>query len=128
MKKILIIDDDPDIRGILEKLLARNGFKTLTACNGCEGLRLFRQEQPDLVLSDLIMPDKEGFETMRELKAEDPAVKIFVISGGGRMVADDCLVLAEKFGARRTFKKPFSCAEVLAAVEEELGPAAIGTA
>jgi len=120
MKKILIIDDDPQIRELLVRLMTLHGFIPLTAANGEEGLQLFRRERPDLVISDLIMPEKEGYETLRTIKTEQPGTGVFIISGGGRMDAQSALSLAKQFGADRTFSKPFSCAELIAAVRERL--------
>jgi YesN/AraC family two-component response regulator len=83
MVKILIIDDEAPIRKMLKQLLERNEYEVLEAVNGNQGIKLFNEQDPDLIISGLIMPEKEGLETIRELKKSNPDVPIIAISGGG---------------------------------------------
>ncbi len=116
MAKILIIDDDSEIRVMLRQLFEREGFEVMDASDGKEGIRLYRENPADLIISDLIMPGKEGLETIRELKKEYPNVKIIAMSGGGRANPDGYLDLAKKLGAIQTFEKPIRKEELLKSI------------
>lgn len=115
MKKILIIDDEPDILVMLKKMMERAGFMVQMAANGEEGLRNFYEDLPDLVITDIIMPEKEGLEIIREMKRKRPGLKIIAISGGGRISAESYLETARHFGANHVFQKPFSQTEIVEA-------------
>ena len=117
MKRILIVDDDEPLRRLLSQALARAGYAVITAENGVAALRLYREEPVELVITDLIMPEKEGFETIMELRRIEPNLKIIAISGGGRVDAGDYLPTARHLGAARTLAKPFSFQEMLEAVK-----------
>ena len=84
MARILIIDNDVQILNMLRQTLEREGYDVLKASNGKQGIRLHREEPVDLIITDIIMPEKEGIETILELKRDYPDVKIIAISGGGR--------------------------------------------
>ena len=116
MEKILVVDDDKPTREALRAMLEVSGYEIIEAENGEEGLSLYRQELPDLVIIDLIMPEKEGIETIRELKRDFPEAKVFAISGSGF----EYLLAASEFGALRTFMKPLHKDEIVAAVKDEL--------
>jgi len=119
--RILVIDDDDAVLGVVGKMLGSEGFEALTAANGEEGLRLIRGNSDiNLVITDLIMPEKEGIETIRELKRDFPHIRILAISGGGRGSADSYLDLAAKMGADSLLKKPFVKQELLEAVQSLL--------
>lgn len=120
MAKILIIDDDNDFREMLQEMLQREHYTVSGAKDGTEGLALYKQEKADLVITDIIMPEKEGLETILEFKKIAPHLKIFAISGGGRSHPGDYLLTARYFGATRTFTKPFEKSELLGAIEETL--------
>jgi len=120
MPLILIIDDDNQLRGMLRQTLELAGYDVLDAPNGKEGIKLYRQDPADLVITDLIMPEKEGIETIMDLKRDFSDVKIIAISGGGRIDAEEYLHMAEKLGAQRTLTKPFELKELLEAVRELL--------
>jgi DNA-binding response OmpR family regulator len=119
-KKILLIDDDPKITRVLDLRLRKAGYQVFVASNGVAGLNLFRAEQPDIIITDILMPGKEGLETIMELRRDSPEIKIIAMSGGGRIGADEYLDLAKKFGAQYTFTKPFTGKEVLQAVKQLL--------
>lgn len=120
MADILIIDDDAQLNAMLKQLLERQGYCVITAPDGSKGLELFHSEGARLIITDLIMPVKEGIETIAELTKTHPDVKIIAMSGGGRLKPDSYLNLAETFGAMRTFTKPINREELLTAVAELL--------
>ncbi|MBU1168303.1 MAG: response regulator [Proteobacteria bacterium] len=120
MTDILIIDDDAQLSAMLKQLLERHGYSVITAPDGNKGINLFREKGARLIITDLIMPVKEGIETIAELIKDSPNVKIIAISGGGRLKPDSYLTLAETFGALRSFTKPINRDELLAAVAELL--------
>ena len=113
MERILIIDDDTQVLNVLHLALVREGYDVLKASNGKEGIKLHREDPVDLIITDLIMPEKEGIETIRELTAEFPKVKIIAIS-------EDYLPMAKMFGAKRTLAKPIERDELVRAVKEVL--------
>ena len=121
MARILIIDDDVQILDMLRQTLELKGYEVVDATNGKEGIRLYRENPADLIITDIIMPDKEGIETIIELKRDFPDVKIIAISGGGRIGPEGYLSMAKKLGARYTFSKPVKREELLAAVRELIG-------
>jgi DNA-binding NtrC family response regulator len=118
-KQILIIDDDDGIRNILRRALETAGYEVREASDGAAGLKRFREQRPDLVMTDIIMPEREGVETIMALRKESPETAIIAMSGGGGGGAD-YLEMAIKLGAVRVFSKPFSLAAVLGAVREIL--------
>jgi DNA-binding response OmpR family regulator len=114
--KILVIDDEPAIRSILSRLLSDQGYQVTTAEDGVRGWALFLEQKPDLVITDIIMPEREGVETIRKIRREYPHAKIIAISGGGRLVNYDVLAVARKFGADEVIHKPFDARGLLEAV------------
>ena len=106
--RILVIDDDDVFRDMLAKTLSRLGHSTIEARDGVEGLSLFAKDRIDLVVTDLIMPEKEGIETIIEIRRRDPKAKIIAMSGGGRGAASDYLSFALSLGAAATLEKPFA--------------------
>ena len=121
MPRILIIDDEVQILKMLQQMFEREGYDTVTAPDGREGVKAYRENPTDLIITDLIMPEKEGIEMIFELKREFPDVKIIAMSGGGRTEPHGYLKIAEKAGALRTFRKPLEREELLKAVREILG-------
>ncbi len=121
MIKILVIEDDNAFRQVLVTMLARAGYDVIQAENGNEALRQCQNSTPDLVLTDIIMPDKEGLETIQEILNLNPNMKIIAMSGGGRFGPNSYLPLAEKLGARKTLQKPFMRDELLSTIIEVLG-------
>lgn len=120
MKRILVIDDDWQMREMMHQALERAGYDVVDAANGKIGMNIQRQEPVDLVITDLIMPEKEGIETIRELRRDFPGLKIIAISGGGRAGADGYLSVAKTIGADRTLSKPFDLKQILDTVGELL--------
>jgi DNA-binding NtrC family response regulator len=123
MRRILIIDDDHHILLMIKKMLERAGFEVDLASNGNEGLELFKRVPVDLVITDIIMPEKEGLETIREMKRLRPNLKIIAMSGGGKVSSDNYLNAAKIFGASRILAKPFSQKQMVSAVHDLLGKA-----
>lgn len=121
MRKILIIDDEPHILLMLKKMLEKAGYEIDLAANGKEGLRLFRATPSDLVITDIIMPEMEGLETIREMKRMQSDLKIIAMSGGGKISAESYLETAKIFGASKIVEKPFSQQQMVIAVQEVLG-------
>lgn len=120
MDHILIIDDDDQFRAMLYEMLERSGYEVTEASDGKEGIKFYRENPTDLIITDLIMPEKEGIETIQELKQDFSDVKIIAISGGGRVGPEDYLQLAKMLGAQRTLTKPVDRDELLKVVEELL--------
>jgi CheY-like chemotaxis protein len=118
--RILIIDDEDQPRRMLQQVLIRVGYDVVEARDGNEGLQLFRASPTDLIITDILMPEKEGLETIIDLRREFPAVKIIAISGGGRTGNLNFLEVAKRLGAQRTLQKPFELQEMIAAVRELL--------
>jgi CheY-like chemotaxis protein len=120
MPRILLVDDDESFRRMLRLTLMKLGYEVLDAANGVEAVRLHAVLPADLVITDLIMPEREGLETIQELHRHHPNLKIIAMSGGGRINAKDFLVIAKLFGASRTFTKPFATQDLAAAITELL--------
>jgi two-component system, chemotaxis family, chemotaxis protein CheY len=125
MANIVVVDDDLALRGSMRKILERGGHHVREAEDGEAGLQLVAQAIPDLVVTDLLMPGKEGIETIMELRDRFPQVRILAISGAGDPDGvGGPLVDAELFGAHRTLSKPFSVGTLLEMVDQALdGPA-----
>jgi CheY-like chemotaxis protein len=120
MATILVIDDDPMAREIITEMLSQSGHQAVNASDGGEGLQLSRNGAFDIVITDIIMPEVEGVETIIQLRKDNPDVKIIAISGGGRISAYWHLSVAEQFGAEKTLEKPFAKYDLLKAVNQLL--------
>jgi CheY-like chemotaxis protein len=113
MAKILVIDDDFIVRRTIIRLLEDGGYKVLSAENGLRGMAMFRSERPDLVITDIIMPEQEGIQTITEMRKAKPDAKIIVISGSGRIGNIDFLRIAQHLGASDAIAKPFDPDDLL---------------
>ena len=120
MARILIIDDESQIRSMLRLMLERVGYEIAEAPDGIEGIRQYRENPVDLIITDLIMPNKDGIGMIIDLKKEFPKVKIIAMSGGGVNRPEGYLDGAKKLGATRTLTKPIDREEMLKAVKETL--------
>ena len=120
MITILIIDDDNQVREMLKTMLVFSGYQVLEACDGNEGLSIFKTHLVDLVITDILMPKKDGLETILDIQREFPGTKIIAISGGGRIGPESYLKLAKSFGAQSIITKPFTRLDVLPVIEEML--------
>lgn len=123
---ILVIDDDAIVRRTLQEILESEGHRVSCAENGRHGLVAFGRQRPDLVITDIIMPDQEGIETIVHLRKIWPKGPIIAISGGGRIGNVDFLQMAERIGADAILAKPFEPEELLALVARCLGKGASG--
>lgn len=121
--RVLLIDDEAGLRLTMRKMLEAGGHEVVEADNGRRGVEAFRRQPPDVVVTDIIMPDREGIETIRDIRALDAKVRIVAISGGGRNQNMEFLRIAAKLGASATLAKPFRKEEFLACVEGREGAA-----
>jgi DNA-binding response OmpR family regulator len=120
MTRILLVDDDESFRTMLRKTLIRSGFEVIEAGNGAEALQRLAEVTPALMLIDLIMPEKEGLETIESLRRSRPSLPIIAMSGGARINAGDFLKIARHLGACETLEKPFSFQELELAIDAAL--------
>jgi two-component system, chemotaxis family, chemotaxis protein CheY len=120
MTKIIIIDDDALIRRMVSRVLTGSGYQVLEAENGRAGLAVIHEQKPDLIITDLMMPEQEGIETVRKLQTDSCKVPILVISGSDLDNRAMFLDMAKRFGADATLKKPFRPSELLEAVAQLL--------
>jgi CheY-like chemotaxis protein len=127
MTKILVIDDDAVVRTTLKHLLRDAGYEIATAEDGVRGMAQFRSEQPDLVITDILMPEQEGIQTIAEMRKAKPDAKIIAISGSGRIGDADFLKMARSLGAMDVVSKPFDAEELLTIVENCLAGRAVGS-
>jgi CheY-like chemotaxis protein len=117
MIRLLVVEDNDDFRFIVCEMLADLDYQVFTATNGVQALAVLESQAIDIVLTDMIMPDKEGLETVREIRRKYPTIKIAAMSGGGRVNANNYLDLAKRLGASVTFEKPFRAQELLMGLE-----------
>jgi CheY-like chemotaxis protein len=118
MIRILLIDDDVLARDMLRQMLERAGYDVVEAANGREGLQQYQATAIDLIITDILVPDQDGLETILELRRLAPEAKIIAISGGGQSGLLDLLPVAAKLGAQRTLWKPLRRLELLAAIRQ----------
>ena len=121
MPRILLVDDDAAVRQVIEKALTQQGHTVTTAGNGMKALRLLEASSFELVISDVVMPDMEGLQLLREIRKIPTPPVVIVISGGGRGSAAEYLDLATRFGAAATLTKPFALEALTDAVARVLG-------
>ena len=115
---VLIIDDNELLRDTMRRAFEAAGHTASLARNGEEGVEALAARLPDVVVTDIIMPEREGVETIIAIRQAHPALPIVAISGGGRMTAMSLLDLAAKFGADATLQKPFRPKELIALAED----------
>lgn len=120
MATILVIDDNPEFREILRIHLEANGHRTVLANNGEQGLVLLEREAIDIVLTDILMPQRDGVEVLREVKRRWPGLPVIAISGGGWIGATELLGMAERLGADQVLQKPVRRDDLIRAVDEAL--------
>lgn len=111
MARILIVDDEENVRFTLAKTLKGHHHEVYEASDGDRALELLNEQDIDLVVTDILMPNREGLETIQEIRMNWPDVKIIAMSGGGRIRNTEFLNVAQKFGADLIMKKPFSMSE-----------------
>ncbi len=121
MSAILVIDDDASVREVVSEMLRLEGHDVTIAENGREATAMLADRDFDLVITDLIMPEKEGIETISEIRRTDSRIPIVAISGGGRLGPGDYLETARYIGADATLAKPFARQELLTTIDALLG-------
>ncbi|MBI5248067.1 MAG: response regulator [Desulfomonile tiedjei] len=119
MARILVIDDDAGIREVIRRTLEKAGHEVFEAPNGKVGIELYEHEGPDIIITDMIMPEMEGAETIISIRSDRLDAKIIAISGGGpSRDISTCLRVGEMAGAARTLSKPFTQEQILKAVQD----------
>jgi CheY-like chemotaxis protein len=121
MPKVLIIDDDSTLRRVLKGMLEEEGHEVTEAADGRSGLTILGAQPTDLVVTDIIMPEKEGWNDIVELRKKYPGVKILAISEGGKSQIKLNVMLTKNLGTHRVLKKPLKKKQLLDAVGELLG-------
>jgi CheY-like chemotaxis protein len=121
MSTILLIDDDPLVAFTVERMLQGGGYTVIRAADGEKGLNILRGQTIDLIITDIIMPVKEGIETIREIREHDATLPVIAVSGGGHGAGGSYLRMAQALGATETLAKPFDQDQLLAAVNRCLG-------
>jgi DNA-binding response OmpR family regulator len=120
MARILIIDDDHAVRLTVQVILEDAGHEVICASDGEQGLRAFASDSPQLIITDIIMPNKEGTEMIMQIRAQDATIPIIAMSGGGRAGNADSLKMAARLGANEVLAKPFERQDLTAAVNHLL--------
>ena len=123
---ILIIDDDEGIRSVFSRFLSSKGYKVDCAADGLKGLQKIESDPPDLVVTDIMMPEADGLEVVMALRKREHTIPIIAISGGMHAAPMDFLPMAKKFGAGKVLYKPLELKDLLSAIEEMLGEATRG--
>ena len=120
MATILLIEDDEQVRRMLREALEMAGHVIVESRNGCEGVDLYRTRPADLVICDLVMPEKGGISAIRELTSDFPTLKVIAMSGFTRELGPTTLKFTKQLGAVGTLAKPFEISEMLEAVQNAL--------
>jgi len=115
MAQILVIEDNAQVRRTLVRILKAAGHDVREAADGVIGMKLFEEARPALIITDIVMPEQEGIETIRLLRQRAPSLPILAISGGGRL---DYLSFAMELGATATLSKPFGSDQLLSTVAD----------
>ena len=123
MPRILVIDDNDEFKKMTCEILKSEGYEVLSASSGKDGVKLCRGQPVDLIVTDLLMPDMDGIETIRELRSTSPDSKVIVVSGGGTAGSGDEYLESVQvmFDIKHTFSKPFDMDQFLQAVKELVG-------
>jgi DNA-binding response OmpR family regulator len=119
-KRILVIDDEPTALDLVRRILEMNGYEVMVATNGQKGLELFLQHPCDLVITDMVMPVKDGLQTILDLRSHVPDLPVIAISGGGTISKERYLAVAGYLDKVITIPKPFSLEEITGAVKKFL--------
>lgn len=115
-RRILVVDDEPEVREIVSTILRLAGYQIGGAEEGEEALRHLAAQPFDMMITDLLMPDKDGVETIRDVRKRYPGIKIVAMSGGGHVAKESYLKMAQLFGADAVLAKPFTREELLRTV------------
>ena len=120
MTRILVVDDAVDFRIMCREMLQDAGYEVLEAANGNEGIKVIRENEVDLVILDIIMPEKGGLETIIELRKDLPDLKIIAVSGEVSTDSGALLNLTSQFGVSKVFSKPIKFSELLETIKNLL--------
>lgn len=120
MSRVLVVDDDRDVQDSVGRVLQRAGHEVYFASDGMGAIRFIRADRPDLVVTDVLMPEMDGIELIMELRREAPELPIIAVSGGGRLPKELVLDTASALGAVHTVEKPFEIQHLLAVVDRAL--------
>lgn len=120
MAQVMVVDDDQQVLRLISEIIEKEGHQVIQAADGERASQLFEQHPTDMVITDLLMPNKEGLELIQELRSLRPEVKIIAYSGGGQIEPDNYLDFAKGMGADRVFSKPIPIKELKTAVSELL--------
>ena len=121
MAKILLIDDDPQVRAVLKGFLQIGGHEVLEAANGVQARKLLQNVTVDLVITDIVMPESDGFEVIMSCARKDQPLKIIAITGGSPNLAQQTLLtIAQKMPVNKVLAKPVTCEELISAVQDVL--------
>lgn len=121
MKRIIIIEDDQVIRESLKEILEMNSFEVIATDTGIDLMKKITEFRPDILITDIIMPDKDGIEIIIEAKKTLPDIKLIAISGGGRIDSESYLNTAKYLGADSTLKKPFTHEQLISVIKNLTG-------
>ncbi len=119
-KRILVIDDEPTALDLLRRILEMSGYEVLSAVNGQKGVELFQQSPCDLVITDMVMPVKDGLRTILDLRSIAPLLPVIAISGGGTISKERYLAVAGYLDNVITIAKPFAIKDITEAVKKIL--------
>ena len=120
MKRILLIDDDEGARQLSRQILELAKYKVVSACNGIEATDILKKSVFDIIITDIVMPDKDGLEIIRDVRKQYPDTKLIAVSGGGNVSGVEYLNIARLFGAQITLEKPYSDVQLLKAISKVL--------
>jgi CheY-like chemotaxis protein len=122
---ILLVDDNDDARVTVARILGMAGYQVTEAPNAKAATALMRKKLPDLVITDIFMPEGDGFEMLNEIRARDTRIPVIAISGGGVTQGLDVLGIAERLGANKVLYKPFARRQLLDAIVAALGASSV---
>jgi len=122
MTHVLVVDDEPGVRSVVEQTMTRFGYAVVTAEDGFDALKKLSLGRFDLMVTDMAMPEMDGVKLIGHVRERYPNIKIIAISGGGlHYTPEDCLGLAVQAGAAKTLMKPFMLGELSSMTKELLG-------
>lgn len=122
MPKILLVDDDETVRYSLQRVLTHAGYEVVEAADGQQALARFASTRPDLIITDIVMPEQDGLGLLNSVRSRNTKVPILVISGGGATMGMDYLLMAQTMGADAILAKPFDNNVLLTKVARLLEP------
>ncbi|WP_395017186.1 response regulator [Dongia sp.] len=117
---ILLVDDNEEARVTVARILEMSGYGVVQAANAKSASALLKDHTPDLVITDIFMPEGDGFEMLSELRDRDPKIPVIAMSGGGAHNGLDVLAIAGRLGAKKVLYKPFARRQLLDAITEAL--------